>query len=273
MSGLRDLLAIPRQQIASYVRQWGVLLFRGFTGDSHDFTDLTDHVTPQHMTHTFRRVRESRRADDTVFSVVIGNGRLCLHGEMYYLPRRPDVLWLMCITPPETDGETTICSGAALLDALSPATRASFERRRVRYVQRRDPEDWRTSFGVATFEQLQATLREDWGIESAIELDDNGWASFDFVTHALRKSKSGNLFINSIANYRQYLPPEQLTWDDGAPIHQETVDEIDRAGERVSERIVWQKGDVVALDNSWILHGRRPFVGPRDIITRFGILT
>ncbi len=61
-------------------------------------------------------------------------------------------------------------------------------------------------------------------------------------------------------------------FEDGSPIRDEILTELRAAGERLQECLEWQAGDMVMLDNSWIMHGRRAFSGPRDIVTRMANL-
>lgn len=53
---------------------------------------------------------------------------------------------------------------------------------------------------------------------------------------------------------------------DGAPIPDEVVDHVRVVVDRVAYRHRWQAGDLVILDNHLALHGRRPYLGHRDVV-------
>ena len=62
----------------------------------------------------------------------------------------------------------------------------------------------------------------------------------------------------------------QVTWEDGTSFPKELIEEVRAACEASTQRIYWQTGDVVLINNHHFMHGRRPFRGERVIHTRFG---
>jgi hypothetical protein len=63
-------------------------------------------------------------------------------------------------------------------------------------------------------------------------------------------------------------------FEDGTEISDEICNEIRRISDRILVPIVWQKNDVLMLDNTRFMHGRNPIVNvaERVILTNFGFL-
>lgn len=60
--------------------------------------------------------------------------------------------------------------------------------------------------------------------------------------------------------------PSHATYRDGSPIDVATLAAIDTAYRQETVRVEWRQGDVVALDNMLVTHGREPFEGPRRVL-------
>jgi alpha-ketoglutarate-dependent taurine dioxygenase len=271
-TALDALLRTPAETLLEELLSHGVLLFRGFAATHDSFVAVSSHVASRYLTHSIPRMRESRSADQTVVSVVAGQDAIPLHGEMFYSPVRPDVLWLMCNRPAATGGQTTVCNGEHLLESLSPTTRKLFEEKDVLYRRVLTPETWAT-MGASGPSDVITTVKAHETNTSNFTVLDDGSVAFDFVCSAVSTSRRGGrrAFINSLVISWQLAPERAPTWADGSPIPEDVFKELDAVGERIADGVQWQAGDVVCVDNSWILHGRRAFSGPRDIVTRFGM--
>lgn len=57
-----------------------------------------------------------------------------------------------------------------------------------------------------------------------------------------------------------------VTWGDGSPIDDATVDTVRESTWRNLVVIPWQRGDVLAIDNRIVSHGRLPYRGPRLVV-------
>jgi len=283
---LRALCDVSPADFRSLIFRSGVVLFRGFDADLAAFTALTKHVNTAPLEHTIRYSRKTVGDDDTIVAALPGRHHIALHGEMYYMPRHPDLLWFMCQTAPTQGGETTLCNGARFLEALPSATREAFEGRKIRYRHVRKEADWQRGFGVQTADEVLARLRERWGVEpERAKVDGDGNLSFDVIVDAIVRSKDGTrrAFVNALCTMRDYfagardaslLPPTmsiRVAWEDGSPIAADMLAEIDRIGEGASDLVSWRPGDVVVIDNSWVLHGRRPFEGTRELASCCGL--
>lgn len=60
--------------------------------------------------------------------------------------------------------------------------------------------------------------------------------------------------------------PMHTTFDDGSEISEADMDAVREAIWKNMARVPWQPGDVVAIDNFAVSHGRMPYSGPRNIV-------
>jgi len=64
--------------------------------------------------------------------------------------------------------------------------------------------------------------------------------------------------------------PRNVYYGDGTPIPDAVMMHLADVYERASARFVWQRGDMLVLDNMLTAHARDPFEGPRRIVVAMG---
>ena len=76
------------------------------------------------------------------------------------------------------------------------------------------------------------------------------------------------VFINSLLPTMQ-LNPDILKFNDDSEIPAELMEELNEIAERITTNINWKKGDILMIDNTRIMHGRRAFTDKkREIYIR-----
>jgi hypothetical protein len=253
-----------------------------------DFENLSEQlITPivHHSTSTTVE-RDVVNSDGTTSTVNKGMDYIPLHREGSYAPLCPDLLMLYCVRPAEEGGggQTTLCDGVALLNALPEKTKKFVTNAILRWSWSATPERWMAALGADS--QDAALPRLDM-MKSRLQSYEKLDANFEgdtlngvFQTLCVIPTRWGGKrsFCNSllIYHYRQatdFYPKHMYvpTMGDGSPFPSDILEEISiLAGER-THSTNWQANDILIFDNSRYMHGRTGFTDTRrQIFVRMG---
>jgi alpha-ketoglutarate-dependent taurine dioxygenase len=286
--GGHSLTELDPPEIARLFVDSGALIFRGFPVDSKGFLDFTSVYCRAFMTYQGGGLRfgpldrESIGGNPTLLSTT-GHTQgfpIDLHGEMYYMKRRPEVLWFFCENAPATAGETTLCDGQELLRHLSPETRKFLSTHPIHYIRRLADGEWQTSFQTQDPEELRRICDEnDMRLRM---LPDGAGIETEFVSSALRISPTSRAeaFINNLVLIHRTEQAFETGWvkqnlsglkaqkcpmvvrlEDGSRFPDAMIEEIRQTSKRLMLAHSWRKGDIMMIDNTRLLHGRKESVG------------
>ena len=273
------------------LKEHGAIVIRAGATVS-DFEELSNElITPMvhHSTSTAVE-RDVVNTDGTTSTVNKGMDYIPLHREGSYAPGCPDLLMLYCVKPADTsgpgdtDGQTTLCDGVELLNALSPKIRKFVEDAILRWSWSATPERWMAALGADTQEAavtrlnlLNARLAPWEKLEANFEGDTLHGV---FQTLCVIPTKWGNRrsFCNSllIYHYRQatdFYPKHMYvpTMGDGQPFPTDVLEEISNLANERTHSTRWQANDILIFDNSRYMHGRTGFTDTsRQIFVRMG---
>jgi alpha-ketoglutarate-dependent taurine dioxygenase len=288
--------ALPVEEVVAHFRRSGAILFRNFAVETEDFLQFTAAYCRDFSTYQgggFRWGSLDRRKineNDTLLTVTGSTQSfgIPLHGEMYYMSRRPTLLWFYCESPPTATGETTLCDGAELYKRLSAPAREYFLSNRLKYVRHLLDGEWQVAFQTPEMSSLRRWCVEN---EATLTEHDDGSVTVEYVSSAIRKGHSagGDVFINNllvihsaeqairagvaaeIIDLPRNACPLVVRLEDGSEIPAALVEEIEETANEISIKHAWRKGDVLLVDNTRILHGRKKCQGSgRNIYVRMG---
>jgi len=266
------------------------VVFSGFDASIEDFENIT--VALSDDFHAYRgggftvgRLSRSTVNNNSTLMTATGSTQdfpLPLHGEMYYLSQPPDLIWFYCQVPVAEGGQTTIGDARQIFRDLSTRTQELLRERKIRYERRMDDGDWQITFQTESRAEVEEFCKSQ-GLE--IIWTEDGTAITYFYTSALREDAANeSAFINSlliVALGEQAMRSAKdiklnfiVRWEDGSPIAQEILDEINRVCARNEIEVSWQRGDIILVDNRSVMHGRRGSNDKdRKILVRMGTLS
>lgn len=273
------------------LKEHGAIVIRAGASVS-DFEELSNElITPMvhHSTSTTVE-RDVVNTDGTTSTVNKGMDYIPLHREGSYAPGCPDLLMLYCVRPADTSdpaddgGQTTLCDGVELLNALRPNVRKFVEDAILRWSWSATPERWMAALGADTQEAATARLNL---LNARLAPWERLEANFEgdtlhgvFQTLVVIPTKWGNRrsFCNSllIYHYRQatdFYPKHMYvpTMGDGSPFPTEMLEEISNLANERTHSTRWQANDILIFDNSRYMHGRTGFTDTRrQIFVRMG---
>jgi alpha-ketoglutarate-dependent taurine dioxygenase len=222
--------------------------------------------------------RKKINGDETLLSVTetggsVDNSAMPLHGEMYYKKKKPTLVWFYCANPALKGGETTVCDGLQIYNNLNPSTQKLFEEKRLKYIRNYADGKWQQIYGtddlmvvkqVCDKNNVQLTVNKDKSITT------------EYVCSAIVKSKCGQhrVFINNILpvieqEFTYGSKVSIVRFEDGTKIPKTVIREVQEIAAKLTYPIAWQKHDVLMVDNTRLLHGRKAFSdNQRDIYVR-----
>jgi alpha-ketoglutarate-dependent taurine dioxygenase len=220
--------------IAAALRAHGAVLFRGFLPDEGAFEALTEVFSERFLIDEGVTRAVVPHLDPPTRQVVSPQPEypFGLHAELATSTAvRPHLLWLYCVHPAASGGETLLCDGAALYEALSASTRAALG---------------------------PGVLVRHAGREPVPLLSQARYAAAPAFANAL----VGRPSYAALAGW--------VTLSDGAPIPREAWEEARAVAESLTVAIRWQSGDLLMIDNLRCMHGRRPLPSgdPRTLYSR-----
>jgi len=267
--------------VRDLIKTRGTVIFSGFRTPLAEFEQYIRQFGDDFMNYQGGSyVRQKVSADDKLLSTRSAIARdkedsfeLPLHGEMYYTNSRPVMLWFFCERPADSDGETTVCDGAQIYDALSKESKELLAKKKLKYIRHYKDGEWQRIYQT---DDLNEAIRycADNGLNAHVE--DGRVLATEYLAPGVIKSRWGNhlVYINSMLpvlwQEQQFGRSTSLVrLEDGSKIPQHLIDEVVAAQQRLIIPMAWQRGDFAVLDNTRTMHGRRPFADPqREIFLR-----
>ena len=253
----QDVMNLSVVEVETLFKSFGILLFRGFEVTYEQMKTFAGQFSSKFTREGTRHLADS--SDGFVGLVDPGMNSVSPHCENGNSPFRPDAIWFCCARPAAQSGETLFWNGVRVWEELSEELRQLFLARKIKFVNNYSVEIWRHFLGSdATIADAKQALE---GLDDiSYRINEDQSISIAYVCSAVIKTKYGNqdAFVNNILT--EHKDPEGLvTFEDDLPIPDAVIDEIEKVMNRLTEELSWQTGDLVIIDNSKLLHGRRAF--------------
>ena len=261
--------------ISGAYKRHGALLLRGFGAELAAFGRFARRFCATAVVNESPG-RETLDPVHHIYSVDSGTGAFPLHPELSREPWKPDVALFCCLSAPGEGGETTICDGVELVRTLPAGVREGLARHRLVYGMGAWPA--LLDYWLGTAEPSDAELAAP---PPGCPYKFARLADGRIVRHFDRPALHRPMFNDAPAfgnfllfaryhNGRRDFP----LLDTMRPVPDAWVEAVKAAGDRLTRAIAWEQGDVLMLDNTRFMHGRRAIPRPdaRKIATFFGYL-
>lgn len=281
--------AANRDFIEDNLSRHGALLFRGFgvnaVSEFEKFADAAcDNLFGEYG--DLPREKESERVyGSTPYPEEM---TILFHNESSHMHRWPTRQFFYCAQPSDAGGETPIVDCRRIYDAIPEQIIEEFERKGLVYVRNFTEGldiSWQDFFKTDDPERVAAYCRSV-GLE--YEWKPDGLRTRQHRPAITRHPKSGEkVFFNQIQlHHTSCLAPQvreallsmftldnlprSVYFGDGSHIDDSVVRLITDIYWQNAAVFLWQKGDLLMLDNMLVAHGRKPFVGTRKIVVAMG---
>ena len=280
-------VASMRDELLRLATSHGALIFRGFpVRTAEDFDafisalSISNFPYRKSLSNAVRTNRTERvfTANESPPTVDI-----LFHHEMAQTPLYPQWIMFFCEKAADEGGATQLCRSDWLYERLAadcPGFIRDCEQKGLKYSNVMPAENdatsgmgrsWLSTLGVddkATAEQRLAELNysHEW-------LDDGSLRATTPALPGVREISTGrktffNQLIAAFAGWKDDRndPADAIRHGDGSKLDADAVQKAIDISEELSFEAHWQNGDVALLDNTVVMHGRRPFVGARKVL-------
>jgi alpha-ketoglutarate-dependent taurine dioxygenase len=276
-----------RDQVQSRIHQHGAVLFRGFgVTTAADFDRAIAAVSEAALPYTERSSPRSSVAGNIYTSTDHpADQHIFLHNEQSYNLVFPLRIFFCCVTAAQSGGETPLADSRRVFQRIAPAVRERFLAQGYQYVRSFHPHfglSWQDAFQTTDPAVVDAYCRAH-----EIEVE---WRSGSRLRTRQRRRAAGIHPVTGEATWFNHatffhvstLPPavsamllaqlgedelpNQTYYGDGTPIEPEVIEALRDAYRAETVMFPWQAGDVLAVDNMLVAHGRTPFTGPRRVL-------
>jgi len=254
-SGSNGLKNLDPDDLKAAVMETGCVQMNGFIYTDHELSELVKSVAP-----------------GVKRGVVAAETGLLMHGELYWTPYPPDILWFICITPPEVGGETLLVDGIEIATNLSKRTFDYFCKNPLIYERHMSREVWQRQFRCETVKDVK--MRVAPYCNCLITEDTNESIILHLSHYAIRHTKWGGepAFVNSLLHALDSKKNKDLVnYGLCNNVPEDCVSEVQKLVSELQSPIIWSEGDIVVIDNTRMMHGRNPFSGKREINAINGI--
>lgn len=263
-----DLATIAAGDLIELLREHGAILLSGFRVDRDQFVGFTELLSAEFVPHP-NPMRRPVDGDPLTSLVDAGMQAIPFHSELAYTPTSPDLLWFRCVVPPAEGGQTLLCDGVALAAKMSRSDRELFEQRDLMFQF--DLGRGFLALSGTTPERLADELCGQPGIEVESSPD---MIRTRYRTSAFRATQYDRerAFANSVLLFsRTPMFQPCISMADGDPLPADTIDRIATLADDLTLSVTWRPGDVLLVDNTRMMHGRRPFDDQRrELHARLG---
>lgn len=271
----------------------GAILLRGFAmHDPQDLEELVSSLTPGMLNYiegsSPRTLLTSKVYTSTEYPAEFD---ISMHNELSYAHEWPSKLFFLCLTAPETGGETPLTDSRKVYQMLDKAILEPFLTKGVKYVRnlhggRGIGLSWKT-----VFETDDKSIVERYCEAGNIEYEwtkRGGLRTSQVRPAVIKHPVSGEIvWFNQADQWHPTNLPEGVRasmlammsekdlsinayYGDGTPLEPEVLDEIRRVFRQATVKLPWQVGDVLLVDNTMTAHGRSAFTGARKIVLAMG---
>lgn len=251
----QNIFSLPTAEIIKLFKTSGIILFRGFEINVETMKNFSEKFSSRHF---IDYTKTSINSDEFINFVDNGMDNRVAHSEHAYSPFRPDVIWFCCVMPAADGGETLFWDGVRVWEELSHEIKQLFIDKKLKYCHTVTPNIWKMFTGSnGTIEELQRML--DRIPEISYQINEDQTVSMEYICSAVVKTKYSNqdAFANSFWAYQK--KSQEAIFEDGSRAANEVEAEVEKVLDRLTEEILWQSGDLVMIDNSRFLHGRKAF--------------
>jgi alpha-ketoglutarate-dependent taurine dioxygenase len=273
--------------LAERICRTGAVLFRGFGIDSagafHEVVSCLGGEMLKYQERSSPRVEVARNIytsteyppDQAIFP----------HNENSYAHVWPRKIFFCCLKPSSEGGATPIVDVRSVYKSIDPDILHRFERLGVLYLRNFSEElgmSWRSAFQTQRPEEVEefaraASYQMEWRDGDRLRIRRTGKACgqhpstgeliwFNHAAFFHISTLPAEIRETLVVQLRKDELPNNSFYGDGSPIEDAVIKHIRSCYLANQLTFDWHQGDILALDNMLVAHGRQHYLGPRRVL-------
>lgn len=286
-------ISVPRAPDASaqaLLRDHAAVLFRGGAGVGEDaFRAFVNSVTAP-LAYTYRSTPRTHVGGNLYTATEYPREfSIPPHCENAYQSSWPMRLFFYCATPAQAGGNTPLTDMRAVTERLDPDVIAKFTALGVRYIRNYGTGvdfSWEDAFQTSSRAEVEAYCRARGLIYEWLDADllrteqtlpafanhpaggQRLWFNQAHLFHVSSLDAGTRDALLTVFEPREL--PRNAYYGDGSAIEEDVLEHIRAVHAGCSQSFGWQGGDVLAVDNMYVAHGRQPYAGARRVLVMMG---
>lgn len=280
-----------KEIIAKEILKSGAILFKGANINSvAKFEEFTGSIASKFRNYLDGNYpRKNLKGHVYISTEYDPNYDITMHNELSYSYKWPSMLFLACVVPPGSGGETPLVDSRRIIQVMNPEILKEFERRKIRYIRNLHGGEgmgpsWQETFStISRLEvedhckniDIKYTWKEDGGlrlenIRPATRLHpvtrEKVWFNQVDQYHPSHFPKDVYETLILLAEGNEENLPLYVSYGDGEKISEDIIREVIDTINTIVVVRPWSEGDFVIVDNMLAAHGRKAYTGDRKIV-------
>lgn len=257
---------IKKEELLKLLQKHGAILFRGYDTSLASYSDLIAKLSIKVTCDPARKA--SLPNTQLIQAGVDAQG---FHCENATLPFWPHLQWFYCNVAPHKGSQTTLCDGFEVKNCLRVPTLKLFQSKKIQ-LSRNIPEHlWKKYVMVELGIPIDLVNSEHLKQISALvpganfTLNNDGSVYLRLLTYAAHKTLFSKriAFANSILTPSYNYEKPKITFENEKEIPADILNEITDVTNKLAVEINWEHGDMLVIDNTSVMHGRRKIDDPK----------
>ena len=167
------------------------------------------------------------------------------------------------LNPAQEKGETILSDGVRICQEFSEKTREFFKNNNINYIRNYADGEWQLWADTDSMDDVRKYCKEN---DLVLTVNDDNSITTQSIKHAVVKPRwtDQDAFVNSIllVLWQEKAVGTKrsiVRMEDGSDIPPDILAEVNEVCERLTREVKWKPGQIVMLDNTRMLHGRRAF--------------
>lgn len=287
IDGITNWVSGQKDELLRQAASHGAVILRGFSlSSAEDFDAVITSLSLSNFPYKkslSNAVRVNRTERVFTANEAPSDVDILFHHEMAQTPIFPKWIMFFCERAADEGGATQLCRSDWLFERLADECSKfirNCEQKGLQYSNVMPADDdaksgmgrsWRSTLGVDSAEAAEQRLA---ALNYSHQWLDDGClrATTPPLPAVMEVAPGRKTFFNQlIAAYGGWKdsrndPADAIRHGDGSKLDANAVQQAIEISEELSFEAHWQTGDVALIDNTVVMHGRRPFVGTRKVL-------